>query len=101
MNLLHPIALRVGPLPPSGAPALEVVLADGNRITVELDIKQASRLADRLREILDGRIHQRPESMRVLELPLGFQEEPDSGPPSGAHAVVPDLRADLQTEGVL
>ncbi len=96
MGPLYPVALRVGPLS-DGQPAIEFVFDDGRRVTVDMTIADASRVADRLRECVDGRVCQRPPSQRVLEVSLGFAAEP----PSTATAIVPDLDRDLATQGPL
>ncbi len=96
MSVLRPVALRVGPLP-DGQPAIELVFDDGRCATVDLSVADASRIADRLRECVDGRICQRPPSRRALEVLVGFAVEP----PSTATAIVPDLERDLATQGDL
>ncbi len=91
---LFPLAIRVG-LTCEGAPALEVCLSDGMSVLIPLEVSQAGRIADRLRECVDGRILQRPPSRRSLELTIGFPEDESST----SSAVVPVLEASPRTEG--
>ncbi len=98
MSALRPVALRVGPLS-NGQPAIEFVFSDGGTATVDLSVADASKVADRLRECVDGRICQRPPSRRAIEIPVSpFPEESVSV--SGG-AIVPDLERDLRTQGPL
>lgn len=93
---LRPVALRVGPH--DKGPALEIEFADGRHVLVDLDVAHASKIADRLRECVDGRVCRRPPSQRVFELTLVCEDVPDlvdTAPPS---AVVPDLDLDLKRQ---
>lgn len=99
MSAPRAIALRVGPT--QNGPAIELEFADGEKVLVDLDIGNASNIADRLRECVDGRVNARPASRRVLEIPL---VDPrclaETEPPSTvAMAIVPDLENDRRQQG--
>ncbi len=91
---MNAVALRVGPLA-DGTPGLEFVLDDGTIIIVDLSVTQATQIAERIREVLNGTIRLRPPSRRVLEVPLDTAEE---APVSGV-AVVPHLDTSIRTQG--
>ena len=65
-----PRFILAGPHAETGAPALEIVFADGRAVTVHLDPAHARALGERLIECVDGRVHARPPSRRVLELEI-------------------------------
>lgn len=90
--MLRAVALRVGPY--AGSAALEVVLFDGSRAFVELSVDDVGALAEHLGYCVDGRIRLIPPSRQVLSIAI-------DAPPHSAPAIVPDLEADLHTQGAL
>ena len=69
-----PIAIITGPDPVTGQPRIDIELADGTTVNVVLDSAHAKSISGRLQEVVDGRIHARVPSRRVLAIELAHAE---------------------------